>query len=1000
MKRRIIKKLVSGALLFALVAGSIPVNLYADDSEESVSSESGSDSYTTEQPSGEDNTLEVSITITPNDGSNGDSSPINIVGEPIVGVTDGNEASIVSFVPSDSPSNAMSSEDEDGNESGDESGAEDENVTGDEAGAEDENVTGNEVSAEDENGTEDEAGPEDGDVTEDVIGDEAGAGYDSEASIESSVPSASPSNGKPAGDEEGDDTGDEDGDETGDDSGDSEVRNPVYNQEDIKHDSEKEIGPQNYYEITFKSDEEDDESQYTIYVAGIGVNKDVCEELMKNFLNGSAAPVINQNLIDTDKNSMYLYDEDGKLERIDYVSNINGDESISTTIEIGEGESAEVYYDSNLCWAMTASSVVYQTNWMQYADAGIFNTLLEGYEDSETAIGYFQSSDDIADYARYCWENTGNYIYDFYEWLFSGDALDSEDPTIVRTRFGYDANDALLSGYQTGFNFGYKDDLGNRLDAQKDYMVNKMEAEAYANNSKYLNYYGIMNWELLNDDILKVINYSQEHTLYSVFGDVPHMGGMSIRFGEGDGSGAHAITYNGYVTDQNGKIVAVIITDPDDSISEEPNLGRYKNNQYKLQAIDTRKIWYQRGEDGTVTRIPSDQLPENIEELAAEENSSYEFIEKYYIDGFDVKSDTDTFIYGIDYLPLVIPEDKTMSASYDINYKIKYPTVQSAISASNVFNSEYSTNEDIEVALNFDFLEFYDIDKLKLTIKDSQGNDIRSDYLQYSKEYWKECIAQDLTTLKINLGSIEGEAGTSYSAQLSIDSSCFYGNYGWFAERSNYSEELMGVLVKIAGLDPDDSDILPGGDDITNPSDGTQPGSTGGSDNTDKADIEGAGNGEDTGKTEEIIGSIPDDDTVLYYRVSGDEASRIVLSATTEEEKAYTISDVSHDVFNAIAGDMSLTQKLATAGIDVANINVTTLDMVYSSKVLSGNAGLLVMNTKKLAFGVGDTLFAAVRLSNGKLVYVRVTILPNGKLVIQLPDNAVSVSIFKASIAL
>ena len=1029
MKRRLLKKIITGTLLLALMTSSVPTNLYAGESDSEItseeshaeesaspSSESSSDStsdsssdetssdsysessdgysnpepYVQAEPSIENNTLEVSVTITPTDSVSVEGQQVTIVGDPTVGVSGDNEADTVSFVQKAAQAQPTGS-DEEGGDKGTENGGDDGTGAGGNEGTGTGGDDGTGTGGNDGTGAGgDEGTGTGGDEGSGTGGDDGtGAGGDEGTGTGGDE-------GTGTGGDEGTGTGGDDGTGSGEEGGegtDVPVKQPVYDEEsDVKHNSKIEEGAGNYYEITFGSNDEDDTAKYTIYVAGKGVDMEVCNELMKNFLNSSSAPVINPNLVDTEKNSTYTYDEEGNLIQT-YVKNTTGNaDSIKTVIDIGGGEEAEVYYDSRLCWAMAASSVIYQTNWMEYSNAGIFNTLLEGYEDSENAIGYFQTSDDIADYARYCWGDEGNYTADFYGWLFSGKSTYENDELVNRTRFGYDANDALLSGYEMGYSYDYKDDIAKRVE---DYNLKgnvlDMTGNPYLDDGSYFNYYSIINKELISDEVLKKLNYSSYWNWYNAETDESfyglQMGDLTIEWGEGDSAGAHAITYNGYVTDEAGNVVAVIITDPDDSVNEEPNLGRDKSNQYFLQVIDYRD-------------------------------------NKYYIG--DLGEETDTYISGINYVPLVLSESSHTRPVYDITKQVKYPEVTSAIRESNIVKSEYNTNEDIEVALNFDFLEFYDIDKLKFTIKDSEGNDIRSEYLEYSKEYWRNCIDSGLESLKIGLGSIEGEAGTSYSAQLSIDSTCFNGNYGWFAERAKYSSDLLtDVLIKIVTEDTGagdgdggdgSSDDLNGGSD--NDSDGDNDsgsdagdGSDSGADNkpviqvipSDKDDDEG--NSSDSnesgsaGNTNNIVTTPDADKLVFFYPVTGGETSDVVLSVPKDEEKKYTARDVSHDMFNALAGDEYLVKVFSSAGVDVSHVSLSSLDIAYSTKILSGNVGTMVVNPAKVSFRLGDNLFAAIRLSNGRVVYVKVIVLPNGNLVIQVPDNATEVSIFKVTTA-
>lgn len=365
------------------------------------------------------------------------------------------------------------------------------------------------------------------------------------------------------------------------------------------------------YNFTFKEQGESDASKvYSAYVYGYGVDQTTLTELAK----------------------AYFYGIQGANYEYASVKNINFVDAEKHSVDFNYNDSVIHYYneelDSELCWAYAASDALYQAGWTKYFDAGIFN--VEG-----SASSYFQSEDDLVEYAAYCFNNAAGYEREFWNWIFTGNYDCPDD-----LRYGLDPNDQLLNAYYT-----------NSIFEEIDFYEN---AENKAKQKQCV-YNTLNRLATCHDATTAGIYY--------------------------DAGGGHAVSLTGFIKDSTGEPVALIFADPDNGVCDtnEPNDPRLKSNIYTVYPIKYSTIYIKGGgwtEGYVFSSGFGDKDDTLLGELSVISNSSNKTkvnaskipVETRGIsDSFDNSKE---YYFNSDYT-FYIPVNASFLSYYDIN-KIKY----------------------------------------------------------------------------------------------------------------------------------------------------------------------------------------------------------------------------------------------------------------------------------------------------------------------------------------
>lgn len=617
-------------------------------------------------------------------------------------------------------------------------------------------------------------------------------------------------------------------------------------------------GAQNEYAFSFKSVDEEN-SDYIGYVYGEGVTNDVCELLAEAYFDASTNTssqnkviASNQEFVDANKSSVeHEYDEQ---------------------------------YDSQLCWAYSASNALVQTEWIKKANAGIFNG-----EDG-TAAQYFTSEDDLASYAAYCLVNKGGLEVWFWDWIFTGDGKDAE------LKFGADADDALLNEYYT-------------YDLYDMYKVNERSLKP-----------------ILNDYVLE----KSANT-------------MDIYYSDGSG---HAMSINGFIYDNAGTPVAVIVTDPDDMVEpiDQPDSPADKSKAYSVYPIKY---------DGTNWIFDLDDVND-----------------AYY----------DTHIGYISSIPDSTGKEKLDNTSI-------IPDSTRAISAGFDNEAEYSMDGSytFDIPLNFDFLSFYDINKLKYRVLNESDEIIAEKSVEKSKSQWKALLDSNAVSVSLLFDDALGNAQNgNYKIQVEIDKDCFFGNYGWFAEKANYFDRLVDVWVNLFR-------------DNSIPSDSSD-------DNTGKSEEQNAQESVDeavyVSVRESVLNEILAQIDVDYMKLASNEAEKVEFddanassASISEDAIKKNVRTIVTDLLKLTVADANTVNVFNAAGIDVSSIDVQKLDVVLSTAVKVSKPGVARLVRKSTVDLNNKEVIAMIKLSDGTYRYVKAVVLADGSIEVSLPQDAVEMTI-------
>lgn len=610
-----------------------------------------------------------------------------------------------------------------------------------------------------------------------------------------------------------------------------------------------------------------------------------------------------------------------------------------------------VGYDSKLCWAYAAADALWQSDWVKKINAGVFN--VDG-----SAADYFRSVDDLTSYAAYNFTDTVGDEYGYWRWLFTGNYL------AENLKHGFDADDALLSEY---YGLGL-------------YRKNILSA-SYENTE-------------LND----TLNYIENNNVAASLG-IYHKGG-----------GGHAVSLVGFIRDDAGNPVAVIIADPDDAVPYNPDDSSGKFNAYCVYPIE----YVLDGDSGTWEfKLPTTE---------------------YYT--YDAK---------IGDVSLIIDSED----AYKVNESI-IPMSIRAISDDFDNDLEYFMDDSytFDIPLNFDFLSFYDINKLKYRLFNDEDEKISESTIEYNKGEWKELLNTGAVNITLYFdNTLSGLNDGKYRIQVDIDKDCFFGNYGWFAERYNggegYFDRLVNVWINLFREIQESNDMEGEQGDIQErPEISTE------SEKTEES-VENAEQGTLTepveketgpevdislGQTQDyhdsnvmninekavniieknIIGSVMKSiineivtemginySKIFPWNISGvkvemngrlDETDVMVLPID-EANIREMICIVIGDLLRAIAKDETTIGLFKSIGIDATTVDIDKLNVVMATGIASSKTGLVKFSGDNIKFSQDDTVFAMIKLTDGSAKYIRTMVLEDEGIEIYIPDNTSEIMI-------
>lgn len=411
-----------------------------------------------------------------------------------------------------------------------------------------------------------------------------------------------------------------------------------------------------------------------------------------------------------------------------------------------------------------------------------------------------------------------------------------------------------------------------------------------------------------------------------------------------DGAG-HAMSFNGFMFDKDSKPIAVIVTDPDDMVrlTDQPDDPALKSKAYSVYPI----VY-----NGTNWIFMPD----------------------------------DTFDVHIGYMSTIMDSAGKEQLKASI-----VPEATRAISASFDNDSEYSMDGryTFDVPLNFDFLSFYDINKLKYRVLNESDEIIAEKSVEKSKSQWKSLFDSNAVSVSLIFDEALGNAENGkYKIQVEIDKDCFFGNYGWFAEKSNYFDKLVDVWVN---LFRDKSIPSEPADDSSSTSE--EPSAE---ENVDEAVYEAVYTSAMETFLNEIISQIDVDYIKLTSNVGkivefdDANASNTPISENAIKENVRIIV---RDILKLNAADANAVKAFKGVGINVANIDVQKLDVVLSTAVNVTKPCVARISSKNIGNLNYKEVIAMIKMSDGTYRYVKGTVLPDGRIEVSLPQNAVEMTI-------
>ena len=424
-----------------------------------------------------------------------------------------------------------------------------------------------------------------------------------------------------------------------------------------------------------------------------------------------------------------------------------------------------------------------------------------------------------------------------------------------------------------------------------------------------------------------------------------------------DGAGGHAMSFNGFICDKEGDPVAVIVTDPDDMVrlEDQPDDPALKSKAYSVYPI----VY-----NGTNWIFMPD----------------------------------DTFDVRISYMSTII--DST--GKEKVNASI-VPDATRAISASFDNDSEYSMDGSytFDVPLNFDFLSFYDINKLKYRVLNESNEIIAEKSVEKSKSQWKSLFDSNAVSVSLIFDEALGNAENGkYKIQVEIDKDCFFGNYGWFAEKSNYFDKLVDVWVNlfrdksIPSEPADDSsstseepsaeeNVAEAVDEVVN-------------EVVDEAVYEAVYDSVMETFLNEILSQIDID----YIKLTSNEDKKVEFddanatnASISEEAIKENVRTIVRDLLMLNTADVNAVKAFKAVGIDVSNIDVQKLDVVLSTAVNVTKPCVVRLSSKDKGNLSNKEVIAMIKMADGTYRYVKGTVLADGGIEVSLPQNAVEMTI-------
>ena len=423
-----------------------------------------------------------------------------------------------------------------------------------------------------------------------------------------------------------------------------------------------------------------------------------------------------------------------------------------------------------------------------------------------------------------------------------------------------------------------------------------------------------------------------------------------------DGAG-HAMSFNGFMCDKDRKPIAVIVTDPDDMVrlTDQPDDPALKSKAYSVYPI-------------------------------VYNGTNWIFMPN------------DTFDVHIGYMSTII--DST--GKEKVNASI-VPDATRAISASFDNDSEYSMDGryTFDVPLNFDFLSFYDINKLKYRVLNESNEIIAEKSVEKSKSQWKSLFDSNAVSVSLIFDEALGNAENGkYKIQVEIDKDCFFGNYGWFAEKSNYFDKLVDVWVNlfrdksIPSEPADDSsstseepsaeeNVAEAVDEVVN-------------EVVDEAVYEAVYDSVMETFLNEILSQIDID----YIKLTSNEDKKVEFddanatnASISEEAIKENVRTIVRDLLMLNTADVNAVKAFKAVGIDVSNIDVQKLDVVLSTAVNVTKPCVVRLSSKDKGNLSNKEVIAMIKMADGTYRYVKGTVLADGGIEVSLPQNAVEMTI-------
>lgn len=674
-------------------------------------------------------------------------------------------------------------------------------------------------------------------------------------------------------------------------------------------------GSENRYTFTFDAVEKQSEEDagtthsYSAYVYGNGVNPGVCTELANAYLKGLATAkgpgnsVINTSFTDADK-----------LSDTDYF----------------EG------YDSDLCWAYSASNALWQTQWITKANLGIFGAASE----------YFKSEDDVADYAAYCFKDHGGDEKNIWNWMFTG-YFDSPN----NMRFGQDDNDAILSAYDSR-------DMYEKIAISEGTTAEQLASA------------------------LGRINGNSAATLGIYY----------------FGNGGHAMSLTGYIM-EDGVPVAVIVTDPDNSV-KNPDQGLVQeeiDNVYTVYPISQGNVNFTNGERKNLWYfMPDDAYDARIGDISILRDSSGIEPSSGYVSPYPTgtRAIKDSLDASIEYTigndaSLAVPLDAEFLSYYDINY-LEYAFIDE--NNSEAFTGRIESNKEtwnnLKTAENISLIFGDAVDSLNNGRYKLQ---VYIDYLSFRGNYgWfalKKQYSDTLVNVWVNLlKTITESSGTNDPSHNGSNGSLSEGtndlpinlpinegkqDYNSFNDESGKGkvESYTNYDVMVGAILKEYGDLVQGFvKELVNEIDIT------------KKDIESYK--DDTLKVEIIDGK------------RAENTNNVTIKSVDSNVVESNVQYVMNDLIRAVVADPAAVTYFKNVGVDIDKVDIKNLNLILSTSIKLNKAGTVRFSGKNIKYKTGDKVFAMIKFNDGTTKYVKAKIEKDGSISFKLPQEVKEITIF------